>query len=385
MDIFFSFLKLGCIAFGGPVAHLSFFRRVFVENKRWLSEAQYAELVAICQIMPGPASSQVGFCLGWIKGGITGALLAFIAFTLPSALLLIGFAHASQSIFENEWFLWVIESLKLLAIFVVFQAVLAMGKSFCKTTIGIALGLLAMALTLAFSFVWLMPLIVLASLLIGAKLIPEDNNKPQPSLDISVSKANSAIAFVLFVGLFVALSIASDFVVFFHAGALVFGGGHVVLPLLEAPLVQGGIIEQSTFMSGYGATQIVPGPIFTFASYLGFQLPTETGFTNNPYINASIATILIFTPGFLLLIIVLPYWQILNQHAWFKKGIAGASAAVVGVLAATLIDPILLGTVKEPMQLALVLVGLIILIRFSLSLTSLILLCMTISSLSYLL
>ena len=384
LDIFFSFLKLGLTAFGGPVAHLSFFRRVFVEQKQWLNDAQYAELVAMCQVLPGPASSQVGFCLGWLRGGAMGALLAFVAFTAPSVLLLVCFAIFSQTILGNEWLLFAIDSLKLLAIFVVFQAVIGMRKSFCTSLPTYCIALAALILMLSTELVWLMPAVILSSMFVGVWLINTDTTTATHSLQINISQRTSIIALTLLIALFLVLSVTSDFIIFYQAGLLVFGGGHVVLPLLETPLVGAGIIDQSTFISGYGATQIVPGPIFTFASYLGYELPSNAGFTHSAYLNTLLATLLIFAPGFLIVVAALPYWQRLNQYTWFKKAIWGASASVVGILAATLIDPIMSSTVKTTIEMGLVAVAILAIMRFKLPLIGSLAISIMISAVSYL-
>ncbi|GBL06210.1 chromate efflux transporter [Glaciecola sp. KUL10] len=367
-DIFFSFLKLGCTAFGGPVAHLSYFRRVFVEQKQWLSDEQYAELVAICQVLPGPASSQVGFCLGWLRGGLWGALIAFFAFTMPSVIVLICFANLAQQWLGSEWLLLAVDSLKVLAVFVVFQAVIGMRKNFCNSVLTYSIALIAMIISIVFEHAWVMGATIIMSMLIGAWSIKNEVISQKQTLSINISAHSASISLVLLVGVFVILAIASDFVLFYQAGALVFGGGHVVLPLLEAPLVDTELISREVFISGYGATQVVPGPIFTFASYLGYELPTDAGFTHNALVNALIATLLIFAPGFLLVIAVLPYWQTLSQYIWFKRATLGACSAVVGILAATLINPIMSSTIKEPLQLGLIALGLIIAVRFHLSL-----------------
>ncbi|WNL40028.1 chromate efflux transporter [Halomonas sp. PAMB 3232] len=362
-DVFRTFLWLGCTSFGGPVAHLGYFHTEFVVRRRWLSEAAYAELVALCQFLPGPASSQVGFALGLLRAGPWGAAAAWVAFTLPSALLLALFALGSTAL-EGPLFERVIDSLKLVAVAVVAHAVWGMAKSLCpdRARAGIALGAVFVA-ALASG-----PAGQVGAIALGAVAGLWLCRSPSPRGEVNtfsfgVSRRAGAAALALFALLLGALPLLAPMALwldmvdaFYRAGALVFGGGHVVLPLLSAETVQPGLISNDAFMTGYGAAQAIPGPLFTFAAYLGALWPGV-----NAGAGAALALVAIFAPGFLLLVGVLPFWHRFRRGERAQALLRGASAAVVGILGLALFDPVWVSAVLVPIDVALALTGFLLL------------------------
>jgi chromate transporter len=343
-EVFFAFLKLGVTSFGGPIAHLAYFRTEFVERRRWLDDKSFSDLVALCQFLPGPASSQVGMALGLGRAGWLGALAAWLAFTLPSAIVLILFAFGvahwaalSQS--------GAVHGLKVVAVAVVAQAVWGMAKSLCpdRPRAGIAIGaaLLVLALPSAAGQI----LAIAAGGVIGRWGLELKHLPAARHRDYGISKTTGAIALLLFVALLGALpAIAaashstwlSAIAVFYKAGALVFGGGHVVLPLLQSGVVPNGWVGNDAFLAGYGAAQAVPGPLFTFAAYLGAVMPSPLG----GWTGGLALLVAIFAPAFLLVAGALPFWESLRQRDSVQRAMAGINAAVVGVLAAALYDPV---------------------------------------------
>lgn len=339
------FLRLGLTSFGGPVAHIGYFREEFVTRRAWLSDGDYAELVALCQFLPGPASSQVGFALGLMRAGWLGALAAFHGFTLPSALVMVAVAMGA-GLSELSG---VIAALKLVAVAVVAQAVIGMARSLCPDGPRAAIAVAAVALLAVLSGPWAMVAVIAGGALAGAGL-RLDSGAGQGGLHIPVARPVALGAAALFalglLGLPLLAGQGAGFALadaMFRAGALVFGGGHVVLPLLQAELVATGQVSDSAFLAGYAAAQAIPGPLFTFASYLG-ALGGATA--------ALIATLAIFAPGFLLLIAALPFWQALRALAPLRAGMAGANAAVVGILGAALYDPVFTSAVASLGQFA---------------------------------
>lgn len=342
-EVFAVFLRLGLTSFGGPIAHIGYFRNEFVQRRGWLSDGDYAELVALCQFLPGPASSQVGFALGLMRAGWTGALAAFAGFTLPSALVMAALAMGAGLAGLGG----VIVGLKLVAVAVVAQAVLGMAKTLCPDRARATIALVAV-LALAFlSGPWAMVAVILAGALAGAAL-RLDAGLGESGLRIAVARpaawaalglfALGLIGLPLLAGQGAGLALADSM---FRAGALVFGGGHVVLPLLQAELVAPGLVDESAFLAGYAGAQAIPGPLFTFATYLG-ALNDLTG--------ALIATAAIFAPGFLLLVGMIPFWQALRGARAVRAGMAGANAAVVGILGAALYDPVFTSAVGNLAQ-----------------------------------
>ncbi|MEY3005449.1 MAG: chromate efflux transporter [Pseudomonadota bacterium] len=357
-EIFAAFLKLGLTSFGGPIAHLGYFRAEFVARRRWLSDGDYADLVALCQFLPGPASSQVGFAIGLMRGGWLGALAAFVAFTLPSALMLAGFALALP-MWQGPLTLGVVQGLKIVAVAIVAQAVWGMAQSLCpdRTRAGIALGAVTW---LAFvPGVWGMLGAIALGAIAGSALIrPEIAAPDGSSLTMPIRPRQARMAAVTLGLLLLGLPLLAHLApvvamldAYFRAGALVFGGGHVVLPLLEAETVARGWLTPEAFLTGYGAAQAVPGPLFTFAAYLGAVQSAGP----NGILGSGLALLAVFAPGFLVLIAVLPYWHRLRARTGAQAMMRGANAAVVGVLAAALYDPVFSSAITDSQGFALAL------------------------------
>ncbi|ABD70536.1 Chromate transporter [Rhodoferax ferrireducens T118] len=343
-EVFLAFLKLGLTSFGGPVAHLGYFRTEFVDRRKWLDDKSYSDLVALCQFLPGPASSQVGIALGLGRAGWLGALGAWAGFTLPSAIALILFAFGvtqwaglSQS--------GAVHGLKVVAVAVVAQAVWGMAKSLCPDRIraGVAVG--AALLVLASPSAVGQILAIVAGGVIGRWALQLGHLPPTRHRDYGVSKTTGAVLLLLFGLLLILLPalagtvqspITSAVSTFYRAGALVFGGGHVVLPLLQAGVVPNGLVSNDLFLAGYGAAQAVPGPLFTFAAYLGAVMTPPLG----GWLGGLGLLIAIFVPAFLLVVGALPFWEALRQRDAVQRAMAGVNAAVVGVLGAALYDPV---------------------------------------------
>lgn len=363
--IFLVFLRLGLTSFGGPIAHLGYFREVFVVRRKWLDERSYAALVGLCQILPGPASSQVGFAIGLREGGIAGAFAAFLGFTLPSALLMFGaawgLALAPQNI-RTPLF----HGLVLVAVPIVAHAVIGMAIRLCRSPLTAVVGLVAASLLIAFDQPWLAPALILAGGLAGIAVLRDTAAAADPgpsTVSRTAGRACLAAFLVLLIGLpglaalapMPELQLASGF---YRTGALVFGGGHVILPLLETETVSRGWIEAEPFLAGYGAAQALPGPLTTFAVYLGAA--SNTGIT--PILGSLIALAAIFAPGFLLVAGVMPSWRDLSKHRWMAGMAAGSGAAVVGVLAAALWSPVTTSAVLGPADAVIAAAGLVALL-----------------------
>jgi chromate transporter len=353
-EVFRAFLKLGLTSFGGPIAHLGYFRDEFVVRRKWLDESAYADLVALCQFLPGPASSQVGFALGLSRAGALGALAAWTGFTLPSALLLVAFAFGAGA-FEGPLGTSVVHGLKLVAVAVVAQAVLGMARTLLPDRQRAAIAVAAIA-----SVVLLGGLAGQLGAIVGGATLGWlfcRGDAPSSTARITVRVAKSTAAFCLLLFLLLLLGLpwlraASGaqpialFDAFYRSGALVFGGGHVVLPLLQAEVVPSGWISDSAFLAGYGAAQAVPGPLFTFAAYLGAAVqPPPHGLPG-----AAIALVAIFLPGLLLLIGALPFWDDFRRWPGAQAALRGANAGVVGLLAAALYDPVWTSAVGTPLD-----------------------------------
>lgn len=344
LETFLVFLKLGLTSFGGPVAHLGYFRTEFVERRRWLDDKSYSDLVALCQFLPGPASSQVGIALGLGRAGWPGALAAWLGFTLPSAVLLVLFAYG-----VSQWAdlakSGAVHGLKVVAVAVVAQAVWGMAKTLCPDRLRAGIAVCAALLVLAIpSTLGQIGAIVLGGV-IGRWAVSIAHLPAATHRDYKVSKTTGAALLVAFFSLLVLLPVLaaltaspelSVVATFYKAGALVFGGGHVVLPLLQAGVVPTGVVTNDTFLAGYGAAQAVPGPLFTFAAYLGAVMPSPMG----GWVGAFVMLVAIFTPAFLLVAGTLPFWETLRQRDGVQRAMAGVNAAVVGVLAAALYDPV---------------------------------------------
>ena len=360
-EVFKAFLKLGLTSFGGPIAHLGYFRDELVQRRAWLSDEAYADLVALCQFLPGPASSQVGFALGMMRAGWLGALTAFTAFTLPSAALLFLFAMTSAHV-SGPFGLGAVHGLKIVAVAIVAQAVWGMARTLCPDKERASLAVLAVALLAFLPSAWGM----VGAILIGA-LIHLVLKRTTSSTKVAahtrlarlpVSRRAAFISLALFIGLLIALPLVagqsqtlSVIDSFFRAGALVFGGGHVVLPLLQAEIVQSGWVTPDLFLAGYGVAQAVPGPLFTFAAYLGAVLgPAPHGL-----LGAILALLAVFLPGFLILIAVLPFWDQFRRMSTAQILMQGANAAVVGILGAALYTPVFTSAILNMKDLTLAL------------------------------
>ncbi|WP_208644209.1 chromate efflux transporter [Vreelandella andesensis] len=362
-EVFWAFLALGLTSFGGPVAHLGYFRTAFVERRQWLSESAYADLVALCQFLPGPASSQVGFALGLMRAGPWGAAIAWLAFTLPSAIVLVLFAFGA-AVLDGPIASGIIHGLKVVAVAIVAHAVWGMARTLCpdKTRAGIALAAILVVVMVSG------PLGQVAAIVLGgmAGLVLCRSSAaaaPGEPLQFPVSRCAGMIALGLFASLLVVLPLLAGSALwltvadaFYRSGALVFGGGHVVLPLLEAEVVQSGWVSADEFLAGYGAAQAVPGPLFTFAAYLGALLPGMNG-----AVGALLALLAIFIPGFLLLVGVLPFWNHFRRWQSAQALMRGANAAVVGILGAALYQPVWTSAIIGPYEFVLALTGFLLL------------------------
>ncbi|MGP4967720.1 chromate efflux transporter [Glutamicibacter ardleyensis] len=345
-EVFAAFLKLGLTSFGGPTAHLGFFREEFVSKRKWLSESAYADVVALCQFLPGPASSQVGMALGLQRAGSLGLLAAWFAFTLPSAILLVVFALAANSLDSLLGDGWII-GLKAATVAVVAHAVLGMARTLAPDAPRATLAVAAMAIVLLFPSPIVQVAVILAAGMIGLLWLRNSAEAPEPTDFIFArhSRRSALICLAIFVLLLVGLPVAAAIFdngvlrlieIFYSSGALVFGGGHVVLPMLETQTVGAGLVEHDAFLAGYAAAQAVPGPLFTFAAYLGMV------FQSGPsgLLGAGIALVAIFVPSALLVAAALPFGQRLRQWASARRALLGVNAAVVGLLAAALYSPV---------------------------------------------
>lgn len=360
-EVFLAFLRLGCTSFGGPVAHLAYFRAEFVSKRAWLDDASYAQLVALSQIVPGPASSQVGFSLGLLRAGWRGALAAFAGFTLPSALLMLLLALVMPGISGSATGLNVLHGLKLLAIIVVAHALWGMSRALASDLRRglVALGA-ACVLLLAPRATTQLAIIALGGL-VGALTLHADTRLASPPCMLRWHGIAATAALVI--GLAWALlavpaepTLGSVAAAHFRAGALVFGGGHVVLPLLEEQLVSPGWLSTDQFLSGYGAAQAVPGPLFTIASFLGASVHTG----HPQWLGALVATLAMFAPGFLVLIAALPFWHRFIAGRRVGGAISGIGAAVVGMLGATLYSPLITEGLRGAWDASIVLIGVVI-------------------------
>lgn len=369
VSVLLIFLRLGLTSFGGPVAHLGYFRQEFVNRRRWLSEQHYADLVALCQFLPGPASSQVGLALGLSRGGFRGALAAWCGFTLPSALALILVAYGVMSP-DSGLPQGVIHGLKLVAVAVVAQAIWDMAQSMCRGSKEVGIMMAVTTCLLLFPSIWLQPLVLLLAGMVGVFLFPARALQDHADLPVQVSTRLGATLLAIFLILLLILPLLNAaasspaltlFDLFYRAGSLVFGGGHVVLPLLQAETVLPGHIGEDHFLAGYGAAQAVPGPLFTFAAYLGTGMQLLPG-----WLGGLIALVAIFTPSFLLVAGVLPFWNRLSRNRPVRSALVGINAAVVGLLLAALYNPIWTGTVHSGFDFALVLLAFVALQRWKL-------------------
>ncbi len=344
-EVFSVFLRLGLTSFGGPVAHLSYFRAELVERRKWLDEKAYADIVALCQFLPGPASSQVGIVLGMMRAGLLGGLAAWAGFTLPSALALILFAYGLGRIGDMSHVAW-LHGLKIVAVAVVAQAVWGMAKNLCPDRERASFAVAAAVLTLTFPSAGGQIGAILAGGLAGWRFLPAAavDGAHRPLL-IPMSRTRAAVAAAAFAILLVGLPLLATassshalalFASFYRSGSLVFGGGHVVLPLLQQAVVPQGWIGNDAFLAGYGAAQAVPGPLFAFAAYLGATMKDAP----NGLLGGLLCLVAIYLPSFLLLVAALPFWDALRHRADVRSALKGVNAAVVGLLLAALYDPV---------------------------------------------
>ncbi|MEH7401013.1 MULTISPECIES: chromate transporter [Bacillaceae] len=344
LEILIVSTKLGLTSFGGPIAHLGYFREEYVRRKKWIDDQNYADLVALSQFLPGPASSQVGIGIGLIRAGVLGGIVSFIGFTLPSVIALILFALLLQDmdLKNSGW----IHGLKLVAVPIVAQAILGMVKNLTPDLKRKALALFAMIATLIWQTTFTQIAVILISSICGYFLYQDNENSDKTGLVTNISKKVSIICLAIFFILLVLLPLISSFTSskwisifdsFYRSGSMVFGGGHVVLPLLEREFVPTGWLNKETFLAGYGVTQAVPGPLFTFASYLGTVMMGWRG--------GLIATIAIFLPAFLLILGTLPFWASMRRSSKLRRVLLGVNAAVVGILISAFINPIWISSV----------------------------------------
>jgi len=351
LEVLGVFLKLGLTSFGGPIAHLGYFRAEFVERRRWLTESNFVDLVALAQFLPGPASSQTGFAIGLTRAGYAGGLAAWLGFTLPSAFLLLFFAFGAGSLADTSWGVGLLHGLKLVAVAIVAQAVLGMAKSLCpdreRASIAVA-GM--MAFLMVGGSLGQVSAILLGG--IAGLIICRGGTAHEAPLGLPISPVVGKACLVAFFALLAFAFIPAGrtplglFDAFYRSGALVFGGGHVVLPLLRDAVVVPGWISDSSFLAGYGAAQAVPGPLFTFATFLGAAASVPPG----GVVGAAIALVAIFLPGMLILMGALPFWEALRTRSRMQAAMQGINAAVVGLLGVALYNPVWTSAVATPVD-----------------------------------
>jgi chromate transporter len=370
LQVLLAFLRLGLGSFGGPIAHIGYFRREFVERRGWIAERDFADLLALCQFLPGPASSQMGIAIGLRRAGVMGALAAWAGFTLPSALLLVLFGLKvveSEPLRHSSW----LHGLLIAAVAVVAQAVVAMSRQFCRNAVqwGLAGGA---ALACLWGTAGSTQIAVLAVAAAAGWILPRagaDHESAATAADTTLTRRFGAVSLALFLALLMALPLAAGVSGmhalalvdrFYRTGSLVFGGGHVVLPMLQAQVVPPGWISNPRFLAGYAAAQAMPGPLFSFAAYLGATMsPLPHGWSG-----AALCLLAIFLPSFLLVFGVTPFWASLAGHAGARRALQGINAAVVGVLFAALCTPVFTSAISGAADLALAAIGLLLLLRW---------------------
>lgn len=350
IETFLTFLRLGVTSFGGPIAHLGYFRHEFVERRKWLSEHAYADLVALCQFLPGPASSQVGIALGLSRAGVPGALAAWLGFTLPSAIALVLFGMGLATLGETLGTGW-LHGLKVVAAAVVAQALWGMGKTLCPDRVRASVAVVATAIAILLPGTLGQIAVIAAGGVFGSLVLKPATELPHAGLSAPIGRTTGACLLAVFfvlLALLPALAARTDlypirlFDSFYRAGSLVFGGGHVVLPLLQSEVVPKGWVANDAFLAGYGAAQAVPGPLFTFAAYLG----SVSNGSPSGWLGAAIALVAIFLPSFLLVIGILPFWERLRRHGAMQRAMLGINAAVMGLLTAAFYTPVWTGAVR---------------------------------------
>lgn len=370
LAVFFIFLRLGLTSFGGPIAHLGYFRDEFVSRRKWLSERSYADLVALCQFLPGPASSQVGLALGLSRAGYRGAMAAWAGFTLPSAVALMLFAMGISTYGEMIP-TGALHGLKIVAVAVVAQAVWGMARNLCTDALRVTIMAAATCAVLMFPTALGQISVIVVSAILGVALFKPEQISDHDPLPLMVRRRTGLLFLTLFVSLLVGLPVLTEIIPsqtlslvdsFYRAGSLVFGGGHVVLPLLQAEVVPPGWVSNEAFLAGYGAAQAVPGPLFTFSAFLGASMTSAP----SGVIGATICLFAIFAPSFLLVVAALPFWEGLRRNARMQTALAGINAAVVGLLLAALFTPVWTSAIYKPQDFALGLVAFVALMFWKL-------------------
>lgn len=365
INLFLTFLKLGLTSFGGPIAHLSYFHEEFVKKKKWIDTHAFADLVALCQFLPGPASSQVGMAIGLSRGGLLGAIVAWAGFTIPSALILVlfglGITQLNFSAHENLF-----HGLKVVAVSVVAQALYAMGKKLCPDKERLTIAVISCVVLLFFSSAIIQVLVLALSGIFGAYFFKGARELPHTPMQSGLSKKTGAVFLIAFFTILFLLPLLRSlfpdqtlklFDSFFRAGSLVFGGGHVVLPLLQSEVVPTGWVSNDLFMAGYGLAQAIPGPLFTFSAYLG----AVANISPNGWIGGGISLLAAFLPSFLLIVGVVPFWETLRRFPKIRQSMLGINASVVGILLAALYQPVFTSAVFSAKDFALVVIGFLLL------------------------
>ncbi len=364
LEVLLTFLKLGVTSFGGPVAHIGFFREEIVARRRWVDDAAYTDLVALCQFLPGPASSQVGFALGLIRAGYWGGLAAWAGFTLPSAIVMVVFAFGASAI-SGPIGAGLLHGLKLVAVAIVAQAVWGMARTLCPDRQRAAIAAIAAVLILSGSSSLIQLVAIGLGGALGLWLCRTQSAAPIGTLGAPVSRGVGIVSLTLFFGLLVGLPLlvrlgsgqgCALFDAFYRTGALVFGGGHVVLPLLRDAVVAPGWVNDNSFLAGYGAAQAIPGPLFTFAAYLGAVVAPQP----NGVVGATLALVGIFLPGILILIGTLPFWDTFRSRIGAQAAMRGINAAVVGLLGAALYSPVWTSSVHTSSDVSVAIVGFVL-------------------------
>jgi chromate transporter len=372
LAIFSIFLRLGCTSFGGPIAHLGYFRTEFVERRKWLDDAAFADLVAICQFTPGPASSKVGIALGASRAGIPGAVAAWLGFTLPSALILVAFGYGLELLGPEALRAGWLHGLKIAAVAVVTQAVWSMARQLCPDRTRASYAVVAAIVVVSWHSALSQLVAIAVAALAGWLWLPRTALPSTAHVDFRIGRGRAWTAWVLFAALLVLLpalaSLTGNHAIaladsFYRAGSLVFGGGHVVLPLLRAEVVPPGWVSDDEFLAGYGVAQAGPGPLFTFAAYLG----TVAKGAPSGWAGGLLALAAIFLPAFFLALAPLPFWSTWRAHPAIRAALAGVNAAVVGILLAALYDPIFTTSVRRPLEFALALAAFALLFFWRLS------------------
>nr|WP_272903801.1 chromate efflux transporter [Pseudomonas petrae] len=360
-SVFLVFLRLGLTSFGGPIAHLGYFREEFVARRQWLSERSYVDLVALCQFLPGPASSQVGIGLGLSRAGFSGAVAAWAGFTLPSAIILVLFAKG-MSMWGSAFPSGLLHGLKIVAVAVVAQAVWGMARNLCTDVPRVTIAALSACAALLWPNAMGQIAVIVCAAVVGLTLFTPAQGRAAESLPISISRKVGVISLVLFFSLLAGLPLLMEALPsqtlamvhdFYRAGSLVFGGGHVVLPLLQTATVPNGWVANDTFLAGYGVAQAVPGPLFTFAAFLGASMNVQP----SGWVGASVCLIALFAPSFLLVIGVLPFWEQLRHSVRTQAALAGINAGVVGLLLAALYNPVWTSAISKPQDFGLALIA----------------------------